>query len=71
MPKVSLNFYTRILIDKADLHHTVITSQLFSHQKTTDLDSVFIPLEPPAKRLNAEDSALREEPDDDTVEVEL
>ncbi|XP_026233171.1 cohesin subunit SA-2 isoform X2 [Anabas testudineus] len=42
-----------------------------SHQKTTDLDSVFIPLEPPAKRLNAEDSALREEPDDDTVEVEL
>uniref|UniRef100_A0AAQ6IJ25 Cohesin subunit SA n=1 Tax=Anabas testudineus TaxID=64144 RepID=A0AAQ6IJ25_ANATE len=71
VPKVSLNFYTRILIDKADLHHTVITSQLFSHQKTTDLDSVFIPLEPPAKRLNAEDSALREEPDDDTVEVEL
>ncbi|KAK2905835.1 cohesin subunit SA-2 [Channa argus] len=44
-----------------------------SHQKTTDLGPFSVPLEPPARRLNAEGSVLgsSSDMDDDAVEVEL
>ncbi|KAK2840061.1 hypothetical protein Q5P01_013801 [Channa striata] len=44
-----------------------------SHHKTTDLGPFSVPLEPPARRLNAEGSVLGtgNDMDDDAVEVEL
>lgn len=44
---------------------------LFSHQKKTpDMDPFSAAVEPPAKRLNV-DVLSTDQPDDDTVEIEL